>query len=151
VFPVLRGFDSSVAAALESCGKSRDIWCNDPPLGAPRRAHATSKEVPVYAVFAFYLFQSASGFGSLGLMLPVLLIGMVLMTVIPNQRKQKKWNAMLESLKSGDRVTTTGGMRGTILSLRDDVVIVRLAPDNIKLELLKSAIASVTTEDEAEK
>jgi preprotein translocase subunit YajC len=105
----------------------------------------------VYAVFAFYLFQSASGFGSLGLMLPVLLIGMVLMTVIPNQRKQKKWNAMLESLKSGDRVTTTGGMRGTILSLRDDVVIVRVAPDNIKLELLKSAIASVTTEDEAEK
>ena len=105
----------------------------------------------MYAVFAFYLFQSASGFGSLGLMLPVLLIGMVLMTVIPNQRKQKKWNAMLESLKSGDRVTTTGGMRGTILSLRDDVVIVRVAPDNIKLELLKSAIASVTTEDEAEK
>ncbi len=84
-------------------------------------------------------------------MLPVLLIGMVLMTVIPNQRKQKKWNAMLESLKSGDKVTTTGGMRGTILSLRDDVVVVRVAPDNIKLELLKSSIASVTTEDEAEK
>ena len=105
----------------------------------------------MYAVFAFYLFQSASGFGSLGLMLPVLLIGMVLMTVIPNQRKQKKWNAMLESLKSGDKVTTTGGMRGTILSLRDDVVVVRVAPDNIKLELLKSSIASVTTEDEAEK
>ncbi len=105
----------------------------------------------MYAVFAFYLFQSASGFGSLGLLLPVLLIGMVLMTAIPNQRKQKKWTAMLESLKSGDRVTTTGGLRGTIISLRDDVLILRLAPDNIKLEILKSAIASVTTEDEAEK
>ena len=105
----------------------------------------------MHAIFALFLFQSASGFGSLGLLLPVLLIGMVLMTAIPNQRKQKKWNAMLESLKSGDRVTTTGGIRGTILSLRDDVLILRVAPDNIKLEVLKSGIASVTTEDEAEK
>ena len=105
----------------------------------------------MHAIFASFLFQSASGFGSLGLLLPVLLIGMVLMTAIPNQRKQKKWNAMLESLKSGDRVTTTGGIRGTILSMRDDVLILRVAPDNIKLEVLKSAIASVTTEDEAEK
>jgi preprotein translocase subunit YajC len=103
-------------------------------------------------VFALFLMQltGGSGFGGLGLLLPVLLIGMVLMTAIPNQRKQKKWNEMLASLKSGDRVTTTGGLRGTILSLKDDVVIVRLAPDNIKLEFLKSAIASVTTEDEAE-
>jgi preprotein translocase subunit YajC len=104
----------------------------------------------VHAVFALFLLQSVGGFSGLGLLLPVLLIGMVLMTAIPNQRKQKKWNQMLASLKTGDRVTTTGGLRGQILSLRDDVVTVRVAPDNIKLEFLKSAIASVTTEDEAE-
>jgi preprotein translocase subunit YajC len=109
----------------------------------------------VHAVFALFLLQfgglggGAGGFGGLGLLLPVLLIGMVLMTAIPNQRKQKKWNEMLASLKSGDRVTTTGGLRGQIISLKDDNVIVRVAPDNIKLEFLKSAIASVTTEDEA--
>ena len=110
-----------------------------------------SKEVPVHAVFALFLLQSAGGFGGLGLLLPVLLIGMVLMTAIPNQRKQKKWNAMLAALKSGDRIATTGGIRGTILSLKDDAVIVRTQPDGVKLEFLKSAIASVTTEDEAEK
>ena len=103
------------------------------------------------AMFGLFLLQSVGGFGGLSLLLPVLLIGMVLLTAIPNQRKQKKWNEMLASLKSGDRVTTTGGLRGTILSLRDDVVTMRVAPDNIKLEFLKSAIASVTTEDEAEK
>ena len=102
-------------------------------------------------MFGLFLLQSVGGFGGLSLLLPVLLIGMVLLTAIPNQRKQKKWNEMLASLKSGDRVTTTGGLRGTILSLRDDVVTMRVAPDNIKLEFLKSAIASVTTEDEAEK
>jgi preprotein translocase subunit YajC len=109
----------------------------------------------VHAVFALSLLQfggfggGSGGFGGLGLLLPVLLIGMVLMTAIPNQRKQKKWNEMLASLKSGDRVTTTGGLRGTIISIKDDVLIVRVAPDNIKLEFMKSAIASVTTEDEA--
>ena len=99
----------------------------------------------------YFLLQSVGGFGGLSLLLPVLLVGMVLMTAIPNQRKQKKWNEMLAGLKSGDRVTTTGGLRGTILSLRDDVVTMRVAPDNVKLEFLKSAIASVTTEDEVEK
>jgi preprotein translocase subunit YajC len=105
----------------------------------------------VHAAFAFFLLQSVGGFSGLSLLLPVLLIGMVLLTAIPNQRKQKKWNEMLASLKTGDRVTTTGGLRGTIVSLRDDLVTVRVAPDNIKLEFLKNAIASVTTEDEAEK
>lgn len=99
----------------------------------------------------FLLLQTSSSFGGIGLLLPVLLIGMVLLTAIPNQRKQKKWNVMLESLKPGDRVTTTGGIRGTILSLRDDVLTLRIAPDNVKLEFVKSAIASVTTEEEVEK
>ena len=106
----------------------------------------------MYAASLLLVFQSlGSGFGGLGLLLPVALIGMVLLTAIPNQRKQKKWNEMLGSLKPGDRVSTTGGLRGTILSLRDDVVTLRVQPDGIKLEFLKTAIASVTTEDEAEK
>ena len=46
-------------------------------------------------------------------------------------------------------MTTTGGIRGVVISVKDDVVQLRLAPDNIKLEVVKSAIASVTTaEDE---
>ncbi|MEK6396537.1 MAG: preprotein translocase subunit YajC [Terriglobus sp.] len=108
---------------------------------------------PVHALFAFYFLQAGSGsaFGGFSLLLPVLLIGMVLLTAIPNQRKQKKWNEMLGQLKTGDRVSTTGGIRGTIVSLKDDSVIVRVQPDGIKLEFVKSAIASVTTEEEAEK
>ena len=100
--------------------------------------------------FAFVFLQSSlGGFGNLSLLLPVLLIGMVLLTAIPNQRKQKKWNEQLAQLKSGDRVATTGGIRGTIVSLKDDVVILRTQPDGVKLEFLKTAIASVTTEEEA--
>jgi preprotein translocase subunit YajC len=45
-------------------------------------------------------------------------------------------------------VTTAGGIRGIILSIKDDSIIIRVAPDNLKLEVVKTAIASVTTQDE---
>ncbi len=97
------------------------------------------------------LSLQVGGFGGLSLLLPVVLIGFVLLTAIPQQRKQKAWSKMLADLKAGDRVTTNGGLRGQILSLKDDAVILRVMPDNIKLEFLRSAIASVTTEEEEAK
>ncbi len=66
---------------------------------------------------------------------------------LPNQRKQKAWNTMLASLKSGDKVTTNGGIKGTIISVKDDTLVVRTQPDGVKLEFVKSAIAAVTTDD----
>ena len=91
--------------------------------------------------------------GSMGssaqLLLPLVFFAMLYFLMIaPNQKKQKKWQEMLSNLKSGDRVTTNGGIRGVIVSVKDDVVQLRIAPDNIKLEFVKSAIATVTTADE---
>lgn len=71
-----------------------------------------------------------------------------LMMIRPQQKRQKQWNEMLAQLKTGDRVTTTGGIRGTIISLKDDALTLRVAPDGIKIEVVKSAIASVTTQEE---
>jgi preprotein translocase subunit YajC len=73
---------------------------------------------------------------------------MYFVMIAPNQRKQKKWQEMLSQLKNGDKVTTSGGIRGVIVSVKDDVVQLRIAPDNIKLEFVKAAIASVTVPDE---
>ena len=73
--------------------------------------------------------------------------GMYFLLIMPNQRKQKQWQAMLGSLKNGDRVTTNGGIRGTIVSVKDDSLVIRTAPDGVKLELVKSAIAAVTTDE----
>ena len=72
-----------------------------------------------------------------------------LLLIRPNQNKQKQWQQMLSNLKPGDKVTTTGGIRGTILSLKDDAIQLRVPPDNIKLEVIKSAISSVTTDEAA--
>jgi preprotein translocase subunit YajC len=91
--------------------------------------------------------------GSLGssgqLLLPLVFFALLYFLLIaPNQRKQKKWQQMLSQLKNGDKVTTNGGIRGVILSVKDDVVQLRVAPDNIKLEFVKSSIAAVTTADD---
>lgn len=95
----------------------------------------------------------AGGFGAGGsgfsLLLPVLMIGVVyLMMIRPQQKKQKAWTQMLSELKTGDRITTTGGIRGTIISLKDDSMVIRVAPDGIKIEVVKGSIASVTTQEE---
>jgi len=68
--------------------------------------------------------------------------------IMPQQRRQKKWQAMLETIKSGDRVTTSGGIKGTVLSIKDDAIVLRVPPDNIKIEVARSSIVSLTTEEE---
>jgi len=98
------------------------------------------------------MFAAAPGFlggSGFSLLLPVLMIGVVyLMMIRPQQKKQKQWTEMLAQLKTGDRITTTGGIRGTIISIKDDAMVIRVAPDGIKIEVVKSSIASVTTQEE---
>ena len=68
--------------------------------------------------------------------------------IMPQQRRQKKWQAMLGTIKSGDHVTTSGGIKGTVLSMKDDAIVLRVPPDNIKIEVARSSIVSLTTEEE---
>jgi len=90
-------------------------------------------------------------FGSLGglPLLVVFMVGMYFLLVLPNQRKQKKWAEMLAQLKTGDVVTTNAGLRGTIVSLKDDALVLRVQPDGVRLEFVRSAIAAVTPAGEA--
>lgn len=82
------------------------------------------------------------------MLLPLLLIPVLYLVMIrPQQKRQKQWQQMLAAVKTGDRITTAGGIRGIIISIKDDSLVIRVAPDNIKLEVAKSAIASVTTQD----
>jgi preprotein translocase subunit YajC len=96
---------------------------------------------------AWFIVGSAPG-GGISMLLPLLLIPILYLLMIrPQQRRQKQWQSMLENIKTGDRVTTAGGIRGIILSIKDDAIIIRVAPDNLKLEVAKTAIASVTTQE----
>jgi preprotein translocase subunit YajC len=100
--------------------------------------------------------QSGAGRTSLLMMVAIFAIFYFLL-IMPQQKRQKKWQTMLAELKSGDRVTTTGGIIGIILSIRQGEgtdtgsIVLRVAPDNLKLEVARNAIASVTVDDSVKK
>jgi preprotein translocase subunit YajC len=65
----------------------------------------------------------------------------------PQQKRQKEHQTLLSSLKTGDEIVTTGGIHGLISNVKDKTVIVKIA-DNVKVELERSAVASVTRASE---
>ncbi len=97
---------------------------------------------------AFWL-QLPGGTSLLGLA-PLLFIFAIFyfLLIMPQQRKQKKWQLMLSELKNGDKIVTSGGLRGTIISLKDDALVLRVPPDNLKLEITRASVVSVTTAEE---
>jgi len=79
--------------------------------------------------------------GALMQILFILAIFMIFyfLLIRPKQREQKAQQKMVSELTKGDRVLTSGGMFGSVVGLKDDRVVLRVA-DNVKLEFLKTAV-----------
>ena len=60
----------------------------------------------------------------------------------PQQKRAKELEAMLKSLRAGDKIVTASGIVGVVLSLKDKTISIRSS--ETKLEILKSAVAEVT-------
>ena len=58
------------------------------------------------------------------------------------QRQRKQTAKMLAELQTGDNVVTSGGIVGTIVSLDNDTVVLRVKPDNLKIQMARSAVSS---------
>ena len=61
----------------------------------------------------------------------------------PQQKRQKEHQRLLSDLKTGDKVITTSGIHGLIANVKDTTFLVKIA-DNVKIEVDKNAIASVS-------
>ncbi len=90
---------------------------------------------------------ASSGGGSGQLVTTFVTFGLVILIfyfliIRPQNKKQRDAKNMLSQLKKGDRVVTAGGIRGTVLSVKEQVVVLKV-DDNTKLEFSKSAISSV--------
>lgn len=60
----------------------------------------------------------------------------------PMRKKQKKHAEMLQQLKAGDRVVTTGGIHGTVVGVTDEVVQLRIS-DQVKIDVSKNAVSTM--------
>lgn len=82
--------------------------------------------------------------------LPLLLIIAIfyLLVFMPMQRQRKKQQQMVSSLQNGNVVLTSGGIVGTIIGINnDDTLILRVKPDNIKLQVSRSSVTGLVQEE----
>ncbi len=93
--------------------------------------------------------QTAPANSLLGL-LPILLIFAIFyfLLFLPMQRQRKSQQKMLAALQNGQVVVTSGGIVGTVVAIEsDDTLVLRVKPDNIKIQVTRSAVSSVVSGD----
>jgi preprotein translocase subunit YajC len=91
------------------------------------------------------LFQTGGGFGFL---IPMVLVFGVfyLLLIRPQQKRQRQLQAQIADLKAGDKIVTTGGIIGTITTVKETSFLVRSADKTI-LEVARSAVAGIDTDE----
>ena len=96
-------------------------------------------------VLSFFIQGQSSPF--LGF-LPILLIFAIFyfLLFLPMQRQKKKQQKMLRELQPGNVVLTSGGIVGTIVSLDEDMIVLRVKPDNLKLQVARSSVSGLVPE-----
>lgn len=102
---------------------------------------------------AWFLIQAASGPAPHPALsfLPLILIFAIFYFLMlrPMAKQRKEQQRMIAELQSGNVVLTTGGIIGTIVSLTEDSIILRVKPDNIKIQVARHAVSSRLSDDAA--
>ena len=91
------------------------------------------------------------GAGGLMAFLPLVIIMGIfyVLLILPQQRRQKKVQEMINALKNGDKVVTTGGLFGTIVGIEGDSIQLRIA-DQVKVKVLRSAVTGLQPDGKEE-
>ena len=102
---------------------------------------------------SFLLFQTAAPAASNPALqfLPIVLIIAIFyfLVFMPMQRQKKQQADMLAKLEAGTEVVTTGGIVGTVVNITGDLLVIRVKPDNIKLQVARSAVSGTVGADKA--
>ncbi len=88
-----------------------------------------------------------TGIGPIVLMIAIFYF----LVFMPMRRQQKNQKEMIKSLESGQTVVTSGGIIGTIVAVNDDTLILRIKPDNLKLQVSRSSVTSLVAADSVAK
>lgn len=98
-----------------------------------------------YLFFAFSSPSGAEGGGSSIMMfIPIIAIFVIfyLILIRPQQKKQKEHQRMVSELGRGDMVVTNGGMYGKVVDVKEHIIVLKIS-DDVKVELVKNAVATV--------
>ena len=91
--------------------------------------------------------EAAPGMGmsSTIIMLVVMLAVMYFMLIRPENKRKKEAEAMRSSLKVGDKITTIGGVVGTVVDVKENNIVIETSADQVRIEFAKWAISSNET------
>jgi len=99
---------------------------------------------------SFLALMAANGQPSAVFVQPLifLAIGLIFYFIVflPNKKRQRALQEMLDNLKNGDKVVTSGGIHGVVAGMKDDRVQLKVA-DQVKIEISKNAIVAKQTEE----
>ena len=87
-------------------------------------------------------------------MLPMLLIMVAMfyfLLIRPENKRKKQAAQMRDALKVGDRITTIGGIVGTVVSIKDDKFVLETSADQVRVEFCKWALSTNETALEDQK
>ena len=85
------------------------------------------------------------------LMLVVMLGIFYFMLIRPENKRKKEAEQMRNSLKTGDKITTIGGIMGTVVSIKDDKFVIETSADQVRIEFAKWALSTNETAAERAK
>ena len=94
---------------------------------------------------------AAGGMFSTILMLVMMLAIFYFMLIRPENKRKKEAEQMRSSVKTGDKIITIGGIIGTVVTVKEDRVVIETSADQVRMELTKWAISSNETAAEAAK
>ncbi|MBI4910336.1 MAG: preprotein translocase subunit YajC [Acidobacteria bacterium] len=100
-------------------------------------------------MFALMLLQAAPAGNPILNFLPIILIFGIFYFLLmrPMQKQRKEQQTLLANLQNGQVVTTSGGIIGTIVALSDDTVTLKVKPDNVRLQIARSAVSGLVAEE----
>lgn len=102
----------------------------------------------------FYQAETAprGGGNILTALFPFILVFAIfyLLIIRPSRTKQKRHQQMVEQLKSGDKIVTSGGIYGTVMGVQKDRIEVKIA-SNVKIDITKSAVGTILSSKKSEK
>lgn len=106
----------------------------------------------MFAIFLQQASPATPASSPLMSFLPLLFIVAIFyfLVFMPMQRQKKQQSQMLKNLQSGNEVLTTGGIVGTIINITGDMLVLRVKPDNVKLQVARSAVASLVNPEKTE-
>ena len=108
--------------------------------------------------FLFILLQTATppaapGLSSLGQFLPIVLMIAIFyfLVFMPMRKQQKNTKEMIKALQNGQTLLTSSGIIGTIVAVNDYTLILRINPDNLKLQISRNSVTSLVAEEQSQK